>query len=333
MREEHPPPMSEQRISDLALLIPEETSYRKGFSPFGWMPAVVELIAEASTDPAFGAKFVDAFAEVRKPLPECIHEFALLRAYAYRRFGTLDPDVEAALELEHDLNAVRRTRLRCMLLRHELSYTIIAQQLGVSADSVRIYQALFWPVRDRSEVFTIALVYPESRQCELAPDYAKRETVEHLAYRAAFHHGMEGVDHLLGVDDSQCNKDMNKLAETLERQILGNGLFLADCGFLNQDLPGLKNAISVLRMTKSKPGRQQQQPVPVSYGNGVNAAVAVSQSLARATPAFDQGRWSNASTTDTGRESDAALRKRVRSGRASKPVAAVKATAERLEAA
>jgi len=246
------------------------------------MEAEVSLLAEARTDPSLGSKFVEAFVEVRQPLPGGICDVELVRAYGYRRFGAPDPEVEAAYGLEQDSNRRKRTIVRCMLLRPEYGYGYIGRRAGLSESSVRIYQMLFWPVRDRGEIFILSLVYPRSRQCELEPGYAQNETEENLAYRLALRHGIEAVEYFLGSKDTFMKKydSTNEMSDDLARRFLSNAHYLLDLGFINQDLPGLKHGLAVVRMLNSGRHRRREIP-PTRYASGVSAAVAVSQCLGK----------------------------------------------------
>jgi hypothetical protein len=184
------------------------------------------------------------------------------------------PEVEAAFALEHDSTPARRILLRCMLLREEYNYHDIGQRVGLSAESLRIYQTLFWPVRDRAPAFVLSLVYPRSAQCELEPGYAQNETKENLAYRMALRIGIEAVERYLGIkkDLMKNNSNIDEMADALARQFLGNARSLVEMGFINQDLPGLKNGLAMLRILNA--GRRRRQEItPVRYANGVSAAV------------------------------------------------------------
>ena len=286
-----------QPISHLIGLIPEEAAYRRHTATARSLELEIELVAQAHNDPALGAKFIGAFVEVHQPLPACIYEPGFLRAYGHRRFGAPDPDVEAAFALEHDSSPARRILVRCMLLREEYNYHDIGQRVGLSAESLRIYQTLFWPVRDRAPAFVLSLVYPRSAQCELEPGYAQNETKENLAYRMALRIGIEAVERYLGIkkDLMKNNSNIDEMADALARQFLGNARSLVEMGFINQDLPGLKNGLAVLRILNA--GRRRQEITPVRYANGVSAAVAVSQALSRLTDVPHSWRGSAGATS------------------------------------
>jgi hypothetical protein len=235
----------------------------------------------AGNDPALGAKFVDSFLELRRPLPESIHESEILRAYAYRRFGNPDPNVAAAFALEKESDKRRRILIRCLLLRPEYSYDTIGKKMGCSVDSVRLYEKLFWPVRDQDELFIASLVFPQTRRCELEEGYAQNETEENLAYRAALRYGMEAVEVLLGFKKNMImNETTQQMAETLMRDILANAKYLSHLGLLNQDSPGWKKTLAVLRLVNSGRARSQED-LPAWQVGGMSTAAAVSQSLGK----------------------------------------------------
>jgi hypothetical protein len=54
-----------------------------------------------------------------------------------------------------------------MLLRREYTYADIGKRLGLTENTVRIYQALFWPVRDRGGFFVTSLVVRSKFSCGL----------------------------------------------------------------------------------------------------------------------------------------------------------------------
>lgn len=282
--------MLPKRIAELVRVIPEDASYRRRFKQDDWLDSQTTLLADARNDAALGSKFVDAFVEVRKPLPACVHELELLRAYAYRRFRTNDPDVEAAFALEFEPNNPRRILVRCLLLRCEYSFLNIGQRVGLPEGSIRMYHALFWCVRDRGEMFVISLVYPNSRQCEFRPEYAQTESTENLAYRAAVEHGIKAVERLLGMENRLMKKNINEMAEEIARLILDEGLFALQLGFQNQDLPALKNALSVVRMLNSGRGCRKTGTT-VRNANGVSDAVAVSASLSNPVAVPNRSCW------------------------------------------
>src|SRR6266700_555221 len=192
--------MSTARIEKLLKILPPEAPYLAGFSRnFGDpnIPVEVNVWAEASNDPAFGSKFIDSFLKLGRPLPDSIIEAEFRRVYSYACGQSEDQDAREALALEHPRNLQRRILLCCLLLRDEFDFAQIAQRAGLSEDTVRMYEALFWNVRGRDKIYVNSLVYPESRQVEWAPDYALRETLMNLALRATVQVGISAAEELL----------------------------------------------------------------------------------------------------------------------------------------
>ena len=57
----------------------------------------------------------------------------------------------------------RRFLLSCLLLRDEFDFAQVAQRAGLSEDTVRMYEVLYWNVRGRDKIYVCSLVYPETR--------------------------------------------------------------------------------------------------------------------------------------------------------------------------
>jgi len=184
-----------------------------------------------------------------------------------------------------------------MLLCPKYSYAEIANRVARSEAAVRIYAMLFFPVRDREDLFTLQLVYPRSRQCEFEAGYARKESPEKLAYRIAYSYGMKSAECFLGLSTStpvinvnelmNINQRNDQLADKAIHRMLNQLHFYLDAGFDNQDLPALKNAIPLLRLVKSQRDRQQKSCSREDL-NAARVTVAVSQALAKPSKTIEQ---------------------------------------------
>ena len=103
---------------------------------------------------------------------------------------------------------------------------------------------------------------------------------------------------MLSRKNNAMKKNLNELADDFMRRILNNAVSLGDWGFLNQDLPGLKNALAVARLVNSG-RRQRQDNIPIQEIHGVSAAVAVSQSLGQPTVGLNRWPWQAQATKAT----------------------------------
>jgi hypothetical protein len=277
--------MTTAQIEKLIKHLPPDAPFLADFSgDFGGtnVPVQVDVWAKACNDPAFGSKFIDSFVRLGKPLPDSITEPEFRRVYAYVSVcgQSEDRDVREALALEHPQNTQRRILLRCLLLREEFDFAQIAQRMGLSVDTVRVYEALYWSVRGRDRIYLASLVYPQTRQVEWAPDYPLKETPMNLALRATMHEGISAAEQLLGLSNPVEDSGASDHAGALASRILSNANFMAKLGFLNQNLPATDKALRVLRAFKPARGQQPDHATKRQV-NPVSPAMAVSESINR----------------------------------------------------
>ena len=69
----------------------------------------------------------------------------------------------------------------------------------LSEDTIRVYETLFWNVRDRDRIYVTSLVYPDTRLVEFVPGYPLEEDPRNLVLRAAFDYGIQEAEELLGL--------------------------------------------------------------------------------------------------------------------------------------
>jgi hypothetical protein len=265
--------MTTARIEELLEILPPEAPYLARFSrdlrePH--IPAEVYVCAEACNDPAFGSKFLESFLKLGRPLPDSVIEQEFRRVYSYACGQSEDQDAREALALEHPRNMHRRILVRCLLLRDEFDFVQIAQKAGLSEDAVRMYESLFWSVRGRDRIYVTSLVYPESRQ----------ETPMNLALRATVQEGISAAEELLGLKNPVEDSGASGHAHAIAGRILSNANFLTKLGFLNQELPATKSALSVLRAFKLERGQQPDTTSERQVGQ-MSASMAVALSIGR----------------------------------------------------
>ena len=246
--------MNVQRIEILTELIPPGASYLaripRTLSALG-VPAEVDVHSYTSHDPQFGWHYVKSFLACNQPLPHQTHETPLLRTYSHLRYKLPDPDVTAALSLEHSLNTKRCILVRCLLLKG-YDDAAIARLSGASPDSVRIYESLFWNTRGLDRIDLASRVFPESRLVELRPGYHQTESVMNLALRAVWDWGLPAVEQFLGLSNPGANSaSIGQQVSALVPKILSTANFLLKMGFVHQNLPPISMAVRVLRIGKS----------------------------------------------------------------------------------
>ena len=117
----------------------------------------------------------------------------------------------------------------------------------MSEDTIRVYETLFWNVRDRDRIYVTSLVYPDTRLIEFVPGYPLEEDPRNLVLRAAFDYGIQEAEELLGLKNPVQQSNGAQHARALAGRILRAGNFAAQIGLIHQDLPALTNARRLLR--------------------------------------------------------------------------------------
>ena len=254
--------MNKERIEILTQLLSSEAPYsiriprqHDGCS----VPAEVDIIAYATNDPGFGWMFVKSCLDLRKPLPPQVSETELVRPYLYVRDQNGDRDAREALSLEHSASRQRRIYLRCALLLPEYDYAAAAKITHLSEDTVRIYEALHWNVKDRLDdrIYITSLIYPDTRRVEFIPGYAEKEDTMYIALRAAVQYGLPAVEELLGMKNPLQSGGIIQQAYSFVARTLSMANFMAKLGFLNQELPIFESARRLLGSLKL--GRSLEQ--------------------------------------------------------------------------
>jgi hypothetical protein len=259
-----------QRVKELLELLPAESPYitriPHELSTRG-VPREVDLHAYAENDPRFGWGFVSSCVALQRALPSTITEPELVRPYVHLAYELSDPEAQLAIGLELDRADHRRILLRCGLLLPQYSYSALAQRLGLSESAVRIFEALFWNVRDRlaDRIYIASLVYPESRQVELLPGYYRNESRMFLALRATWKSGsLEAAEEFLG------GKESNTQDPSLwSRELLSTMDLLLKVGLVHQSLHIFRQGLALLRSRRGKAGLKKQadprvQPISLS---------------------------------------------------------------------
>ncbi len=274
--------MNRDRIEFLSQLIPPGAPYLaqmpRDCSALG-LPRKIDVYAHAGHDPQFGWNFVHAFLQADRPLPSEVHEPELLRAYSYARHNTQDPDVLAAMLLEHSANYQKRILMRCLLIL-QYDYSPIAEYLDLTEAACQIYEMLFWNVRHRSRIERIALVFPEGRQVEFLPGYAASQSLQSLALRAAMQHGLPAAEELLGLRNAPADGDLDQHAHKLMAQTLHTANLMREWGFEHQDLEIFSRALKVLKVIQF--GANKRHPAStLATAASRDLSTAVRESLQR----------------------------------------------------
>ena len=249
--------MTSERIEELIGLLPERSPYvtripRIQHKAMG-VPEEVDVRSYAMNDASFGWKFINSFLDLGRPVPADVYESVLLRPYCYVRYESYDRDARMAFEIENIANRTKRALLRCMLLVSEMPYRTIAESLQLTVETVKIYENLFWNIRDRlpDPAYLTQLIFPDTRKVELMPNYLIEEDPQNLVLRITIQHGLKVMEELLGIRNPISEFDSQSQAKSYEAQIMSAGNFVAKIGFLHQQAAyAISSARHVLQSIK-----------------------------------------------------------------------------------
>jgi len=249
--------MTAKVIRELAALLPKNCGYLTR-GPGRFLPGNY-AIENCVGDPRFGWNFVGAFIQSRQPFPPQVLNPELRRTFSHLHYREADEAVQTAIAWDFPRNS-QRYALNALLLCPDIALPEIAQLFGLSAEEVRVYEQLFYNVRDRlSDAGYIAkLVFPLGRS-PVTKDNLLREDPGQPFLRAAFNHGKTEVLHMAGLIRPQSDgMPVDKLAEEFERGLLAQGVMALRHG--HGSSPELKNAKDLLlaRMKVVQP----EQAVP-----------------------------------------------------------------------
>ena len=146
---------------------------------------------------------------------------------------------------------------------------------------------VFWNTRDRLDdpVYIASLVYPQGRQVEFDPDYARKEDPMYLALRATMNYGIEAAEELLGLRDPDPKATPDHQGQAFAARILSMANFAARMGFLHQDLPIFRHAFRVLKALRINKRTEANRQAPE-----INVSIGLSQSFADVLLSLDRSR-------------------------------------------
>jgi hypothetical protein len=250
-----------ERIKQLLRFLPADSPYSRhlprhtGAKLETASPRDVDVLANALNDTKFGWRFMRSFSEKKVLMPIDVGEPALRRAFAYEYYKHDDQPVREALAIEHPRFGYLRKLMCSLLLIPEMTWKRISELTHVSVEVVKLFEALFFNVRDRldDQAYIASIVYPEGIQSEMREGYAIKEDIGFLMMRAAHRGGVDTLFPVAGLANSGARSEYNAgdSALRVESMIMSNAVLNARMGLLNQSrVPGLMHARSIIAATK-----------------------------------------------------------------------------------
>lgn len=169
-----------------------------------------------------------------------------------------------------------RQVLQGFLCARDISLEGIALQLELDADVVRLFEALFFNVRERGDGFRASVLFPETRIGAVAEAEKDFDDLERTLMRVGRERGWKDVARLAGLrtleDEGESTESI--LAD-MERTIAANARMLALAGHLNRkDSPGIRHGNTLMMRLKPEAVRQQSDDDRLGLGSfGMRSAV------------------------------------------------------------
>lgn len=247
--------MTFERIRELIDYLPDTSSYFREVLNFTRQVTAVNKFMCAYKDLSFGYRFIKALIRDNIRLPSAVHETYLRDLYNFEKFGDTTNDyLIFALGLHHPSSHTMEETIRAFLIT-DTPFSKLSSITGISEDSLRCYEQIFYNIRDRKNesLFIANHVYPQTRLVEMDDNYAKTESFGTLILRSAYNNGLEDAAYFAGL--KMANNVLNEKsaavsASQLEAAIMANAHFLVRNGYINQRHNSISSAKGLLIAAK-----------------------------------------------------------------------------------
>jgi hypothetical protein len=271
--------MDKQRIEELARLLPADaTMFTAGRKPGDPAPRLAEQLAIATNDPAFCHRFIIEFVLRKEPLPPAVWEACLRRAHYHFGCdgGHPDPVLLEVEQLALPSGRFKRQVLQALLVSSDCSYTQIAGWLDLGEPAVRLYELLYFNVRNRyaETAYVAGLIFPEGRLQLLKTDAVDSIPFEARLLMAGYLYGAPEVLWLAGMNTDQTPPSITQSLKEFEETLLQNAVKLARSGALNaSSAPGIAHGKSLLVSKRNveplKDSARENHLPDISLGNAI----------------------------------------------------------------
>ncbi|MDB6036058.1 MAG: hypothetical protein JWM16_6396 [Verrucomicrobiales bacterium] len=273
-------------IRNLAQLLPSDAAFF--LKIFGRQnPSLAMRIQACLEEPRFGEYFVRHYVSNGLQLPPTVTEKLLLRAYFHLAWGEPDDCMETALNLEHPANLRKRDILRALLVSKDFAMPESAQALGISEQTVQIYDCLCFNVRDRMNeaLYISSIVWPNGRSVEHSASSGE------ALLRAGYDHGTAAVLDLAGFRrEREKFLSIPDQLQRMEETLLAEAGLALNLGLAHTDeVPALQRALRILQANfKNQAKQPPAQPLgalvglpAMSHGRAINDTLKEQQRRSR----------------------------------------------------
>ena len=203
-------------------------------------------------DPAWGWRIALGYHRAQEPLPASIRDPHTRRAYHYLQ-GNRDYQMALARGIrELPDYATLRNALQGFLCARDISLEDIALQLGLELAVVKLYEGLFFNVRNREHSYGLNAIFPQTRLGAVGEAEMGYSEPDLTLMRVGRDYGWKEVARLAGlrpVEDA--DESPEKMLADFEKTTAANARMLARAGHLNRkDSSGIRHGKSLMLRAK-----------------------------------------------------------------------------------
>jgi len=249
--------MTKDRIRQLAALIPRNDDYFLNAVTDTSTTVQYQTVARddmATNDPQFGWNFVMAIKRQGMPIPTCVHEDYIIRAYRFEMGRSpRDYDIMEAVSPTLIGNWFRMAVLKAALLT-TATYKEIAEAVGYSEETIRAFEQLFFNIRDRrnDRMYIGKWTFEEGVMCEHKQNYLQDTSPGVVLMRCATRASLSSVLTMAGLTPgASLMAEASDAAARVENSIMREAAALTDWGLGKQRSVAMSNAKGLITAAKA----------------------------------------------------------------------------------
>lgn len=208
--------------------------------------------AEATNDPQWAWRIAQGYHLSQEPLPASIQDQNVRRAYHYLR-GARDEQMAFVhgLRTSQEYGRIRAV-MQGLLCARDISVENIAFKLGLDVEVVRLYEGLFFNVRNRENSFALNTIFPETRLGAVVEAEKDYNEVDLMLMRLGWDYGWREVAGFAGlITMEEAGESTETMLADIEKTLAANARMLARAGHLNRkDSPGIRHAKALMMRAK-----------------------------------------------------------------------------------
>ena len=238
------------------------------------------LLSEAERDPGFPWRYVHECVSMGLTLPRCVTSEPMRLAFIYLTTRKDNDHLRTARIIRKDTYRDKATAMEIFLLRKELTLQDIALLIGIHVEAVKIYEGLFFNVRDRLDDpgFARHIAFPASRQVQFAKDYLQKTDPMSIARHFGHDGDVESVLRWIG-DRPSSTVAAERSTKITQDAVCGDAAWLARAGAIHQPTYALNKTIGLLTVEAMNTSAPKSQTVGsdlsnvLTLGDGINASM------------------------------------------------------------